>query len=58
MCSARISLEKKQMLIDGRRVNIAPGMAVTVEIRTVSRRLIEHVMSPVLRYKQESMRER
>jgi hemolysin D len=33
-------------------------MAVTVEIKTGQRRIIEYVMSPLLRYKQESLRER
>jgi len=46
------------MQIDNRTVPLSPGMAVTVEIKTGSRRLIEYVMSPVLRYRQESMRER
>jgi hemolysin D len=39
-------------------VNLAPGMAVTVEIKTGKRRLIEYLMSPLLRYKQESLHER
>jgi hemolysin D len=34
------------------------GMAVTVEIKTATRRLIEYLMSPLLRYRQESLRER
>jgi len=33
-------------------------MAVTVEIKTGSRRVIEYVLSPLLRYRQESLRER
>jgi len=37
---------------------LAPGMAVTVEIKTGTRRIIEYLMSPLLRYKQESLRER
>lgn len=56
--SARVSLNKTQMLIDNRYINLAPGMAVTVEIRTGSRRLIEYLMSPLLRYQHESLRER
>ncbi len=46
------------MEIDDRLVDLAPGMAVTVEIKTGSRRIIEYVLSPLLRYKQESLRER
>jgi len=39
-------------------VKLAPGMAVTVEIKTGKRRVIEYLLSPLLRYKQEAMRER
>lgn len=46
------------MLVDGRMVNLAPSMAVTVEVRTGSRRIIEYVLAPPLRYKQKSLRER
>ena len=33
-------------------------MAVTVEIKTGRRRIIEYVLSPLLRYKQDALRER
>jgi hemolysin D len=56
--SARIALDRTDMQIDNRVVPLSPGMAVTVEIKTGSRRLIEFLMSPVLRYRQESLRER
>jgi hemolysin D len=39
-------------------VNLGPGMAVTVEIRTGSRPIISYLLSPLLRYKQEALRER
>jgi hemolysin D len=56
--SARVSLEQTQMQVEDKMVNLAPGMAVTVEIKTGARRIIEYLMSPVLRYRQESLRER
>ena len=56
--SARISLDETQMQIEDKMVNLAPGMAVTVEIKTGTRRLIEFLMSPLLRYRHESLRER
>jgi hemolysin D len=56
--SARVSLDDMHMQIEDKMVNLAPGMAVTVEIKTGKRRLIEYLMSPLLRYRQESMRER
>jgi len=46
------------MQVDERLVNLAPGMAVTVEIKTGSRRIIDYLLSPLLRYSQESLRER
>ncbi|WP_315719818.1 MULTISPECIES: HlyD family type I secretion periplasmic adaptor subunit [unclassified Bradyrhizobium] len=56
--SARVSLDEKQMQVEDKMVALAPGMAVTVEIKTGTRRIIEYVMSPLLRYKSESLRER
>jgi hemolysin D len=56
--SARVALDQTRMQIDDKLVNLAPGMAVTVEIKTGTRRIIEYLMSPLLRYRQESLRER
>jgi hemolysin D len=56
--SARVSLDGARMQIEDKLVNLAPGMAVTVEIKTGTRRIIEYLMSPLLRYRQESLRER
>jgi hemolysin D len=55
--STRVRLDETRMQIDGRMVDLAPGMAVTVEIKTGTRRIIEYLMSPLLRYRQESLRE-
>jgi len=55
---ARISLAQKQMNINGKPVNLTPGMAVTVEIKTGSRRIISYLLSPLEKNRQESMRER
>jgi hemolysin D len=56
--SARISLDRTQMQIDDRVVKLSPGMAVTVEIKTGSRTIVSYLLSPLLRYRQESLRER
>jgi hemolysin D len=56
--SARISLDRTQMQIDHRMVNLSPGMAVTVEINTGSRTMLSYLLSPLLRYRQETLRER
>ena len=56
--AARVSIDRSQMEIENKRVNLSPGMAVTVEIKTGSRRIISYLLSPLARYKQESLRER
>jgi hemolysin D len=55
---ARVSLDRTQMQVEDRTVDLTPGMAVTVEIKTGSRRVISYLLSPLLRFKQESLRER
>jgi hemolysin D len=47
-----------QLQVEENLVNLAAGMAVTVEIETGARAVITYLLSPLLRYKQESMRER
>jgi hemolysin D len=56
--AARVSLDRMQMQVEDRMVNLSPGMAVTVEIRTGSRRIISYLLSPLLKFKQEALRER
>jgi hemolysin D len=56
--SARISLDSTKMQIDDRMVNLSPGMAVMVEIKTGSRMILSYLLSPLLRYRQETLRER
>ncbi len=56
--AARVSLGETQMQIDDKLVNLSAGMAVTVEIRTGRRRIIDYLLSPILRHSQESLRER
>jgi hemolysin D len=55
---ARISLDRTQMQIDDKMVDLSPGMAVTVEIKTGSRKILSYLLSPLLRYRQETLRER
>ncbi|MCG8504606.1 MAG: HlyD family type I secretion periplasmic adaptor subunit [Sphingomonadales bacterium] len=55
---ARVSLERSTIAVNDKDVNIAPGMVATAEIKTGKRRLIEFILSPLLRYKDESLRER
>jgi hemolysin D len=55
---ARISLERMQMQVEEKLVNLAPGMAITAEIKTGSRKILSYLLSPLVRYKQEILRER
>jgi hemolysin D len=56
--AARVVLDRTQMEIEGRPVQLLSGMAVTVEIKTGSRRIISYLLSPLVRYRQEVLRER
>jgi hemolysin D len=56
--AARVSLERTKMQVDEKLVDLSPGMAVTVEIKTGSRRIISYLLSPIAKYRQEMLRER
>jgi hemolysin D len=56
--AARVSLDRTRMKVEDKLVNLSPGMAATVEIKTGSRRIISYLLSPILRYRQETLRER
>ena len=55
---ARVSLQRATLQVENKQVNLSPGMAVTVEVKTAQRRVIEYFLSPLLQYKDESLRER
>ena len=55
---ATLRLGQQDMLIDGRRVRLSPGMNITAEIKTGQRRIIEYLLSPVQRAAGEALRER
>ncbi len=55
---ARIALDRTSVEVGGRTTSLGSGMAVTVEIKTERRKLIEYLLSPILKYQQESLRER
>jgi len=56
--AAHVLLRDTTLQVGDRRVNLTPGMAVTVELKTGTRRLIEFVLSPLLKYRDEGLRER
>jgi hemolysin D len=55
---AILSLEHASIDVDGKRINLSPGMNVTAEIKTGKRRVIEYLLSPIQRSVSESMGER
>jgi hemolysin D len=55
---ARVLLKKSKIQVKDKWVNLSPGMAVTVEVKTGKRRLIEYFLSPLMKYTDESIRER
>ena len=56
--SARVQLEQDGLTVNGKYVRLSPGMSVTTEVKTGTRRLIEFFLSPLLRYQKESLSER
>lgn len=56
--AGRVMMKQASIRVGEKRVNLSPGMAVTVEVKTGTRRLIEFILAPLLRYKAESMGER
>jgi hemolysin D len=56
--SVIVALEKSSILVDGRDIRLSPGMSVNVDIKTGERRVIEYVLSPLLKLQRESLRER
>ncbi|MCC8980002.1 HlyD family type I secretion periplasmic adaptor subunit [Bradyrhizobium acaciae] len=56
--AARVSLDRTQMQVEDKLLKLGPGMAVTVEIKTGTRRIISYLLSPLARHQQEALRER
>jgi len=55
---ARIALNSREIEVDNRIVALMPGMGVTAEIQTGKRRVIDYLFDPLMRYRNESLRER
>jgi len=56
--AARVALDQTEMEVDDRFVNLTPGMAVTVEIKTGSRHVISYLLSPIEKHAHQALRER
>ncbi|MBF0192823.1 MAG: HlyD family type I secretion periplasmic adaptor subunit [Magnetococcales bacterium] len=53
----RITLEQNAMRIHGKRQSLTAGMTVTAEISIGDRRIIEYLLSPILKIRKESLTE-
>lgn len=56
--STKVRLESNTLYIDGHSVNLAPGMAITAEIKTDHRKIIEYFLSLLEKHLKESIGER
>jgi hemolysin D len=56
--STRARLQRATVQVEDKTVHLSAGMAVTVEIKTGKRRVIEYFLSPLLQHGNESLRER
>jgi hemolysin D len=54
----RVKMFQTTMKVKEKTVNLTPGMAVTVEVNMGKRHLLDFLLTPLLRYKDESIRER
>ena len=55
---ARVELARTRLLADGQVLEVAPGMAVTTQIKTGHRRVLEYLLLPLQGYAHHSLRER
>ena len=55
---ATVKLPHRSIEINGRAVNLSPGMTVTVEIKTGSRRVIDYILSPLREVVSQTAHER
>ncbi|MEW6036663.1 MAG: HlyD family type I secretion periplasmic adaptor subunit [Pseudomonadota bacterium] len=56
--SCRVKPERSTMQVEGKTVNLSPGMSVSVEIKTGKRQVIEYFLSPLIQHASESLHER
>lgn len=54
----RVKITQPTLKVDGRKAVLSPGMAVTLEVVTGKRRVIDYLWSPVAKAMNESGRER
>ena len=56
--SIRVLLDRPSIDVDGHPTDLSPGMSVDVDIKTGRRRIIDYLLSPLMRHRHESLHER
>jgi hemolysin D len=51
-------MNKNTIWVNNKQVKLIPGMAVTAEVKTGTRKIIEFFLAPLLQHGRESLRER
>jgi hemolysin D len=54
----KVMLDKSTIAVDGKAMQLSPGMSVNVEIKTGDRRIIDYVLSPLMEHQREALHER
>ncbi|SEM32466.1 hemolysin D [Xaviernesmea oryzae] len=55
---ARIEMDDPTLTVDGVRTPVEPGMAITAEIKTGKRTVLDYILSPIAQHMHDAMRER
>lgn len=56
--SATLAFDRDHLVVDGKPVRLSAGMALTAEIQTARRRVIDFLWSPLVKVTSEGLRER
>ncbi|MBI3399578.1 MAG: HlyD family type I secretion periplasmic adaptor subunit [Deltaproteobacteria bacterium] len=51
----KVAMERQSIKVHGKETLIAPGMTLSVEVKTGERRIIEFFLSPIVKYTKESL---
>ena len=53
-----VSIDEDKLHMDDKELQVSPGMAVSAEIKTRKKRIIDFFLEPFQTYKSEALRER
>jgi hemolysin D len=51
----KVEMERQSIFVNGKETFITPGMALSVDVKTGKRRIIEFFLSPIVKYTKESL---